>query len=192
MLWNWVQFQLSVWYPVASQVTRLQCRRHKRHRFDPWVRKIPWRRAWKSIPVFWPEESHGQRSLLGYSPKYRRVGHDWSDSSCTHDAQVWTSVSTQACIPGFCPVTWQWEGTPTQLQRMLVRDSYQWSSSPKNIWVHPNADSNSLSLVLWKAGLWILRKIVKYLIKFHPQRRLGFRRNLTRCLQNAFDHSALL
>ena len=72
------------------------------------------------------------------------------------------------------------------------RQSYQWSSSPKNIWVHPNADSNSLSLVLWKAGLWILRKIVKYLIKFHPQRRLGFRRNLTRCLQNAFDHSALL
>ena len=22
-----------------------QCRRHKRHRFDPWVDKIPWRRA---------------------------------------------------------------------------------------------------------------------------------------------------
>ena len=122
MLWNWVQLQLSMWYPVASQVTRLQCRRHKRHKFDPWVRNIPWRRAWKSIPVFLPEESHGQRRLVGYSPKYRRVRHDWSDSSCTHGAQVWTSVSTQACIPGFCPVTWQWEGTPTQIQRMLVRD----------------------------------------------------------------------
>ena len=36
--------------------------------FDPWVRKIPWRRAWQPTPVFLPEESHGQRSLAGYSP----------------------------------------------------------------------------------------------------------------------------
>ena len=34
---------------------------------DPWVGKIPWRRAWQSSPVFLPEESHGQRSLAGYS-----------------------------------------------------------------------------------------------------------------------------
>jgi len=40
----------------------------KRHRFDPWVRKIPWRRAWQCIPVFLPGESHGQRSLVGYGP----------------------------------------------------------------------------------------------------------------------------
>ena len=33
--------------------------------FDPWVRKIPWRRAWQPIPVFLPGESHGQRSLVG-------------------------------------------------------------------------------------------------------------------------------
>ena len=25
---------------------------HKRHRFNPWVVKIPWRRAWPPIPVF--------------------------------------------------------------------------------------------------------------------------------------------
>ena len=35
------------------------CRRHKRCLFDPWVGKIPWRRAWKSTPVFLPGESHG-------------------------------------------------------------------------------------------------------------------------------------
>ena len=40
-----------------------QGRRHKRHGFDTWVRKIPWRRAWKPTPVFLPEESRGQRSL---------------------------------------------------------------------------------------------------------------------------------
>jgi len=45
-----------------------QCIRHKRYGFDPWVRKIPWRRAWQPIPVFLPGESHGQRSLVGYSP----------------------------------------------------------------------------------------------------------------------------
>ena len=41
-----------------------QCRRHKRHGFDPWVGKIPWRRAWQHTPVFWPGESHRQRSLV--------------------------------------------------------------------------------------------------------------------------------
>ena len=33
----------------------------------PWVRKIPWRRKWLPTPIFLPGESHGQRSLAGYS-----------------------------------------------------------------------------------------------------------------------------
>ena len=36
--------------------------------FDPWVGKISWRRAWQPTPVFLPGESHGQRSLMDYSP----------------------------------------------------------------------------------------------------------------------------
>ena len=40
----------------------------RRPGFDPWVRKIPWRRRWGPIPVFLPRKSHGQRSLVGYSP----------------------------------------------------------------------------------------------------------------------------
>ena len=36
--------------------------------FDPWVRKIPWRREWQLTPVFLTGEFHGQRSLVGYSP----------------------------------------------------------------------------------------------------------------------------
>ena len=36
------------------------------------VRKIPWRREWLSSPVFLPGESHGQRSLVGYSPRGRK------------------------------------------------------------------------------------------------------------------------
>ena len=36
--------------------------------FDPWVRMIPWRRKWQPTPVFLPGKSHGQRSIVGYSP----------------------------------------------------------------------------------------------------------------------------
>ena len=36
--------------------------------FDPWVRKISWRREWQPTLVFLPGESHGQRSLADYSP----------------------------------------------------------------------------------------------------------------------------
>ena len=43
------------------------CRRHKGRRFDPWVRKIPWRSKWQPNPVFLPGGSHGPRSLVGYN-----------------------------------------------------------------------------------------------------------------------------
>ena len=45
-----------------------QCKRCKRHWFDPWVGKIPWRRAWQPTSVFLPGESHWQKNLEGYSP----------------------------------------------------------------------------------------------------------------------------
>ena len=35
-------------------------------------RSIPCRRAWQSTPVFLPRESHGQKTLVGYSPWGRR------------------------------------------------------------------------------------------------------------------------
>ena len=41
---------------------------HQRLEFDPWVRKIPWRREWLPIPVFFPGEFHGQKSLACLSP----------------------------------------------------------------------------------------------------------------------------
>ena len=37
-------------------------------RFDPWVRKVLWKRTWQPTSVFLSGESHGQRSLAGYSP----------------------------------------------------------------------------------------------------------------------------
>ena len=52
-----------------------QGRRSRKHGFDPWARKIPWRRAWQPTSVLLPRESHGQRSLAGYRPQNRKVGH---------------------------------------------------------------------------------------------------------------------
>ena len=43
------------------------CRRCKRQRFDPWVGKMPWSKKWQPSPVLLLEETHGQRSLVGYS-----------------------------------------------------------------------------------------------------------------------------
>ena len=37
------------------------------NKFDPWVRKIPWRMKWQPTPVLLPGKSHGWRSLVGYS-----------------------------------------------------------------------------------------------------------------------------
>ena len=43
---------------------------------ETWVQSLgweePWRREWQPTPVFLPGESHGQRSLVGYSPWGRK------------------------------------------------------------------------------------------------------------------------
>ena len=51
--------------------------------FDPCVRKIPWRRKWQPAPIFLPEESYGQRSLVGYSP-WDCKESDMTESTDTH------------------------------------------------------------------------------------------------------------
>ena len=53
------------------------CRIHQRCRFNPWVRKTPRTRKWYPTPVFLLGESHGWRSLVGYSP----WGHKESEST---------------------------------------------------------------------------------------------------------------
>ena len=58
-----------------------QCRKHETW-VRSWVRKSPWRRKWQPTPVFLPGESHGLRSLAGYSSWGHRDGYDWSDLPC--------------------------------------------------------------------------------------------------------------
>ena len=68
-----------------------QCRRH---RFDPWVRMIPWRRAWQPTPVILPGNFHGQRSLSGYSPR----GHKEMDRT----EQLSTHIRTHHIFSFYC------------------------------------------------------------------------------------------
>ena len=65
--------QNQTWW-LGSKESACQCRRCG---IDPWVEKIPWRRKWQPTSVFLPGKSHGQRSLVGYSPwGLKRVRHD--------------------------------------------------------------------------------------------------------------------
>ena len=61
---------LSWW--LRQQRIHLQCGRPG---FDPWIEKIPWRRAWQPTPVFLPENPSGQRSLAGCSSWGRKELH---------------------------------------------------------------------------------------------------------------------
>ena len=86
LTWIIINMPLSMSISVGKRI-HLQCRRC---RFDPWVRKIPWRRAWQLTPVFLPGESHGQRSPVGHSPYGHKEsdGHDWSNIAHRHT--IWT------------------------------------------------------------------------------------------------------
>ena len=53
-------------FPGGSVIKEPTCQ-CRRHGFNPWVRKIPWKRKWQTTPVFLPGKFHGQRSPVGYS-----------------------------------------------------------------------------------------------------------------------------
>ena len=56
----------------------------QRHGFDPWVGKIPWDGKWQLTPVFLPGKYHGQRSLVGYSPRGRKESDMTEHIHTTH------------------------------------------------------------------------------------------------------------
>ena len=70
---SYIHAFLGLLWWLSSNKSSSQCRRGG---FDPWVRKILWRRKLQSL-VFLPGKSHGQRSLAGDSPwGHKGVGHD--------------------------------------------------------------------------------------------------------------------
>ena len=66
-----------------------QCRRQKRPGFGSWVGKIPWRRTREPTPVFFPGESYGQRSLVGYSSEGLKSRTRLRWLACTHASHTY-------------------------------------------------------------------------------------------------------
>ena len=83
------------------------CKRHRRCRFDPWLRKIPWSRKCHPTPVFLPGESHRQRSLVRCSPQ----DHEELDMA-KHARTEWYQQSTRLTVVAMaiCPLS-----SPSQL-----------------------------------------------------------------------------
>ena len=80
---------------LVAQLERI-CLQCKRIWFDPWVRKVPWRRKWQPTPVFLPGESQGQRNLVSYSPwGHKRVRHDLMTKQRQQDLYIhgWSGIS---------------------------------------------------------------------------------------------------
>ena len=81
-----------------------------RHRFDPWVGKIPWSRKWQPTLVFLPGKFHGQRSLAGYSA-WGCKDSDMTEHIHTHTqnentATIFTEKNPRSlslhCTRGYC------------------------------------------------------------------------------------------
>ena len=75
-----------------------QCKRHKRCRLNPWVGEISWRRAWQSCPVFLPGESHGQKSMVGYSPQGHKESY-MTEATWNAHTQFYWALATRIVIP---------------------------------------------------------------------------------------------
>ena len=141
-----------------------QCRRHKRCGFHPWVGKVPWRREWQLTLVLLPGESHGQRSLAGYSP----WGLTESDM---------TEVTEHACALGTDPSRWGWVpkggnraaesdnkfvtlGLWTLWRKVLIsrfqylRFKGKWKRMWNSLQILTVWVSDSGGLGLWYGGIW--------------------------------------
>ena len=52
---------------ATGKISACQCRRH---RFDTWIRKIPWRKKWQDTQVFLPGKFHGHKDIEIYKLFY--------------------------------------------------------------------------------------------------------------------------
>ena len=106
--WRDLAAAAAAYFLRASQVTLVgkeptyQCRRCKRRRFNPWVRKMPCSRAWQPTPAFLPGKSHGQTEPGKLQPtRSQRVRQDWTDLACMHGCTV--------PKPFLRTITWNWK-----------------------------------------------------------------------------------
>ena len=101
--------------PVAQWLRIcLRCRRHRRPGFDPWVGKMPRRRAWQPTPVFlpgespWTEEPDDLQSM-----GLQRDGHDWVTKHCTAQKILIVSILLKSLQPS-------WEGKTYNMKHVIL------------------------------------------------------------------------
>ena len=113
---------------LSGKEPNCQCRRC---RFDPWVRKIPWRRKWQHTPVFLPGKSHGQRSLVSCSPWGWGVRHVLVTEKIHTDtnSDLWISVGN-----GEMEAIWRWGSSAQSYFKSITLNteySIKWKSGRK-------------------------------------------------------------
>ena len=111
---------------LSGKGSACQCRRYRgcrRCEFDAWIGKIPWRRKWQPISVFFPGISHGQRSLVNLqSMGSQRVRHDsdWAHMHThiyihihTHKTNIYMNIYSceiymwsKVRVAQLCPTLW--------------------------------------------------------------------------------------
>ena len=104
-----------------------------RHGFNPWVRKIPWKRKWQPSPIFLPGKSHRQRSLVGYSPKGCKELDmaEWLSMDVIAFSEFWV------LLPNFETCGWFWE--THWVSEILAR-----LSSPEDCLIWNSSETNSI------------------------------------------------
>ena len=86
-------------HDASGKESACQYRRHKRPRFDPLVRKIPWSRKWQPTPVFLSGKFHRESSLASYSP-WVLDGLDTAEHTHTHSPPsfLFPSCHMDSCL----------------------------------------------------------------------------------------------
>ena len=105
------------------------CLQRGRPRFDPWVGKIRWRRHWQPTPVFMPGKSHGQRSLMGYSPWGRK------ESDTTERLHFMCVAESLCCSPETITALLI-SYTPIQNKKKKVKKIFRYGKTEHKIYHH--------------------------------------------------------
>ena len=158
-----VHLKLTQCYFPGGSDSKASCLQCGRPGFDPWVRKILWRRKWQPTPVLFPKKSHGQRSLAGYSP----LGRKELDTTEWIHFRRWTSLVAQRLkrLPALRETWVQSLGWEDPLEKEMTTHSsilawrIPWTEEPGGLQSTGSQRvghdwATSLSLRRWTSSRW--------------------------------------